>query len=397
MDSTLLSTIIARMQRWQSVLPTEEQFLVYDLDEAIRTRTRTYKFPWTMQKSTMRVFSDVLAYPTASDHLSLAYIDGQQKSYGEKPRPYYTSLIEFLQDPNNLSSVAEIWEAGTRYLGVRNKTLGGASQVIDTVNVLSNYTLSGSATASALDNVITDGLNNSVAVTVVDTTDAFLVEHTFTSFTDVNYRKKYYFRKVFMPATATSVTLRFGTDSSNYIYQTLTTQFSGQAIKADDWNLFAFDLNTGTAVGSGIVSSTFTYEAIAVTGVISGTYFLSQSSLKQWALMDYWYYSTKMVKSLTSSIADQDYFLDTSLVYSTDSALVGDENFADVIMYDALQLSLTDRENAKILGVFQQRSAEAWAAIKDRYPDIEPLIVTHGYRFGSQMGNVVKDYDQEAW
>lgn len=396
MDSTLLSTIIARMQRWQEVLPTEEQYLVYDLDEALRTQIRSYNFPWTLKKSTLKVFSEILEYPVADDHNALAYIDGKEETYGEKPRPYYTSIIEFYQDPNNLSSIAEIWDTGTRYLGVRNKELSGQNTTIDSATSVTGYTVSGDATAVALDPVVTDGKSYSVAVSVTYSSNSFLVQRTFDAIQDTNYQKKYYFRRMYIPSTATSVTLRYGTDSSNYLYKTVTTQFSGQPIKVGDFNWFAFDLNEGSVQGSGITNSTFAYEAVSITGIASGTYYLSESSVRQWSLMDYWYYSSYLIKTENSSVPDREFFLDTSLVYSSDSSLIGDKEFADVVMYEALMLAVADKENNKLFGLFEKRSADAWQAIKNRYPDLEPLITTQSYRFGSQMGNVVKDYDSEG-
>ncbi len=111
MESTLLSTLLSDMNRWRDVSFLEEQYKVRSLDAAIRRLRRESVFPWTIQKSTLRVFDEVLEYPVKSDHDELAYLDNQKgDNYAQKERFFYTSLQQFYEDVNN------------RDLGRRNKT-----------------------------------------------------------------------------------------------------------------------------------------------------------------------------------------------------------------------------------------------------------------------------------
>jgi hypothetical protein len=381
MESTLLSTIIARMQRWQTVLPTEEQYLVYDLDEAIRTIRRDHKLPWTLQKGSLKVFDKILEYPLPTGYDSLAILEGREKTFEEKPQPYYTSIKEFYEDPLNTSAVAEIWDNGVRYLGVRNNNLSGNKTVVDQIDAtVTNYTASDDATALEKDTIYFNDASSSIKVTIVNSADTATVEHTPIALSDSNYKRKYYFRKVFFTSLPTNVTLKFGTDSSNYLSATVTTQFSGQAFKIDDWNILAFDLNEATETGT--QTSTFAYEAITATGLDSGFMYLDQSSLSEWKLMDLWYYSNKMVKTLGNSAANQEFFMDTNLVYSTDSEIVCPATFVDVFMYEAMITTITDRENNKLFTVIDEKRTKAWASLLNNFPDMEPLIQTNYWRTG---------------
>lgn len=380
------------MQRWQTVQRnTDETYLVYDLDEALRNLQREHNCPWSLKKSTVKVFSEVLEYPVASDHNALAILEGQEENYDDKPKPYYTSIQEFYEDPNNQSQIAEIWDQGTNYLGIRNKNLEGLNQIIDDCELDSGYTISGDITAKDIDTVIYKTGNGSLRLTVVSNTGSAVLEKSFTAFTDSLYRRKYKFFRCYLSSVLTSITLRVGADSSNYLTKTVTTQFSGQAFKAGDWNWLAIDLNSpDSTVGTVSTSTSFDYYAFILTGASSGFYYLDEVSLKEWSLMDYWYYSSYNIATIGQTVANQNYFRNSSEIYSTDSMLVGPSEFADVVMYDALLSSVADVENSKLYPIILTKRDAAWSALLSSYPDMEPVIITHTWRFGSQMGNVIK-------
>ena len=377
------------MQRYQSILPTEEQYLVYDIDDALRVVLREYMFPWTLKKSTLRVFQEVLEYPIASDHRVLAFIDSQEGNYEEKARPYYTSIKEFYEDPNAKSSIAEIWDEGARFLGIRNKAIRGGMSVIDTAELDSGYTISGDIDSKTIDTVVYKKGNASLRLEITNAAGTAKLVHAPTSYSNTNYKRSYYFRYVYLDAAPTSVTLEFGNDATNLISSgAMTAQFSGQPFKADAWNLVGFDLNTGTVSGT-IDNTAFDYETITLTGAATGTYYVDESSVREWKDMDYWYYSNLNVMLEGSSVADQKFFQDADLAYNLADSLVADDLFVDVIMYDALLPAAADRENEKLFGVFTQKRERAWDTLMSRYPDMEPLITTHRWNFASQQANLV--------
>jgi len=383
MQSTLLSTIISRMNRWRVIEQTEEQFKVRDLDEAIRTLRREFVFPWTLQKGSLRVFKDVEEYPVASDHDELAYLDTSKSTfYPQKARFWYTSIQQFFEDSNNSrNNLAEIWESGTKYLGVRYSEAGLVSQLLSTAEVVGDYSVADDADAVVLDSVIFKEGNGSMKVTVVDSASIATIKDTFDSFTDANYKRKYQFRWIYLDAVPTSIEMRFQVDDSNYLKTVVTTQFSGQAFKADQWNLIAQDLNEATEVGTISTSSIWASEKVILNGADTGTYYLDTSYLKSWVLMDYWYYSNLNVILTGSTSADQQYFFNSDEIYSSDSSLLGDTEWADVIQFDAMMTCLGEEENQVLFSQIKERRDTAWNELEKKYPDMVPAQITQRYRF----------------
>lgn len=387
---TLLSTIISRMQRWQFASKVEEQYLVRDLDDALRSLRREVTPPWMLKKSTLRVFDDVLKYPVASDHGDMIYLDRDGdtvEDFSERARFRYTSLQEFFEDPDNRNDLAEIWENGTRYLGVRYKDRKTSSQILDNGETVGNYTASGDASSPTLDQVVYKEGNGSIKFTVTNSAGSATMTVAPTSLSDSNYKRKYFFVSVYLDAAPTSITLRFGNDASNHLSKTVTTQFSGETFKADDWNVLAFDLNEGTVTGT-ITSTAFGYYAVILTGAATGTYYIDAAYLRSWTLLDYWYASTFNVATVGNSTGNQEYFFNSSEIYSTDSQLIGDSEWVDVVMYDALLTAAMDNENMRVAEGLIGKRKRAWDLLVEKYPDLAPIILTLRWRFeNSSMNN----------
>lgn len=395
-NSVPLSTILNRMNRWTTIYRnTEEQYLVYDLDDSIRALLRDHRVPWQLKKSTLKVFSDVLEYPVASDHNTLAFLQGQEEF--NRPDFNYTSIEEFYNDPNSFSQIAEIWDNGTKILGVKNKNLGTSNQIIDTCESDENYTISDDISAKDVDNVIYKTGNGSLKLTIINSADVATLEKTFTSFTDSLYKRKYVFFRVYLAAVPSSINLRVGGDSSNYLLKNVTTQFSGQAFKANDWNLVAIDLNEPDSITGTVDSSTsFSYYMIQLNEASSGYYYIDEVSLKEWKMIDYWYYSFYNIKTLGYTTANQRFFMNSSEIYSTDSEIVGPEHFIDVVMYGAILSAVTDIENSKIYSAIERKYQKAFDKLIEDYPSLDPLVISHYYRFSSQLNNLPLDmYDED--
>jgi len=377
MDITLLSLLIERMDRYQTIAQIEEQYKVRDLDEALRTLRRRHQLPWLLQKSSLKVFDEVLEYPVASDHDELAFLTtSENKSYRNRPRYRFTSLKQFYDDPTYRNEIAEIWDGGTRYLGVKNKDLGAGSVLLDNAGTVGNYAVSGDATAVAEDTVVKKEGNSSMKITVASSTTIANIVCTFSSsLNDSNYKQKYYFRWVYLASVPTSIELQLRTDASNYLSQTLTTQFSGQAFKAGEWNRIAINLDEATETGT-FSSSSIASDQVILNGAGSGTYYIDDGTMKQWELQDYWYYSKYNIVLTGSTSADQEYFYNSSGIYSTDSSLVGDSEWTDVAMFDAILTGLGDQENENLFQKILMKRQEAWALVLKKYPSLKPLITT---------------------
>jgi len=386
-ELTNLSTLINRMQRWQVLSTVEEQYLVRDLDEALRTLKRTIRPPWNLKKGSLKVFSGVLEYPVASDHDELAFLDDPKNPsyYSDRPRFRYTSLKEFYENPDDRNDLAEIWDEGTKYLGVRYNPIDGDQAVrLDDAEDDDYWTGSGDAGTPVEDTTFYKFGNGSIRVPITSSTGTATIKNTLlTAYSDSEYKKKYHFKWVYLDAVPTSITLRLHIDASNYLETSgITTQFNGQSLKADSWNLVAQDLNTATETGTVSTTSSFAYEECDLVGASTGTYYFDKSEILEWSLMDYWYYSNYNIATVGEEVANQEYFMNSSEVYSTDSQLVGDSEWADIIMYEAMLIALTDKEvKENVMSLIYSKRNQAWDDLISKYPSLEPLMTTLKYRF----------------
>ena len=244
-QSTTLNTLLNRINRFQDCSTVEEVYKVRDLDQAIRTQRRAIKPPWALKKTSLRLFENVLVYPVPADYDFLAYLDnpltnqtspsqlGQQSAYF-----VYTSLEQFYEDTNNRNKLCDIWDSGSRYLGIKYWPITASSALVSDTT-LANYTASGDASGLAIQTVVTVDDTDSIQFTVTNSSGAALISETIpTAISDTAYQSKYYFRwAYFYNNVPTSVDLRFGTDSSNYLYGNVTAQFAGQGFQSNTWNL----------------------------------------------------------------------------------------------------------------------------------------------------------------
>lgn len=398
-QSTTLNEILDDMMRWQTVSTVPEANLVRDLDSAIRSLRRTPNLPFYQKKSSLKVFPDVFEYPPAADHDYLIYLDvtPQDVPYGAKLRARYTSLKQFYENPDDRNELAEIWQNGGLSLGVRinnNNINGFSSSVVDTATSTSGYTASGDASNLVVDTVNFITNNSSIRFTITESSGTATVTDDFDSFTDADYQQKYFFQWIFLDGLPDSITLRFGADSSNYLSATITEQFAGQPFIADQWNLIAFDLNGATTTGTINTSTVFAYSAVILTNAPSGTYNLDESSVKQWSLLDYWYFSQYSVKTAAGSSASKQFFMSNG-AYDTTDELVGPKTWKDVIMYEALILTFTDKENFSVLEMIRQERDKAWEAMMNEWPSLKPQVTTNRYRY--RQGQAPINYGYYTW
>ena len=262
------------------------------------------------------------------------------------------------------------------------------SQLIGTSKNVSAYTASGDASGLQNETVVYKEGSNSIRFNVTLSSGVAGVSSSFNSINDGLYKSKYFFYWVYLSGIPTSIKLKFGNDSSNYLYDTVDTQFSGQDFKVNDWNLVAIDLNTASTQGT-ITSSAFDYQQIQLNDAPTGVYYLDNSYLRQWTLIDYWYYSNNNIYTEAGNY--QSYFRDEDIeAYNIADMLIGELEFADVVMYEALMLGFTDQENEILYKKVEKKLEDAWQKFFDIYPDLVPLITTSKYDFES-------DYQATQW
>lgn len=389
---TTLANLIARMNVYTPINNKEETLKVNAIDQALRTIRRNLQFPWCLRRGTIRIFSGVLEYPIASDHDRLAFINDTKdnKPFSEQPRYVYTSIKEFYEDPTNRNGLAEIWDRGTKYLGVRDKRQEGyTSQTLSEANDASDWALSGDASDPVDDTVIFQTGDSSVRFTVTDSSGTATGWESITSFTDANYKRKYFFRWIYLDSVPTSITLRIGPDTSNYKYATVTTQFNGAPFVADAWNRIAIDLNIAQTTGT--VVTTFAKLGFVLTGAATGTYYIDAAELKGWTLQDYWYYSTSNVLD-ADGITYKQFFAEDGATFDIGDSLLGEATWHDIVLYEACTYLLSDDKEQKIKEDVRDLRERAWADIYAVYPDMTPLTITNVFRFGTDYQQEMNDY-----
>jgi len=384
--STKLSTILARMDRFQAILQnSNEVYKVRDIDEEIRAMRRLLPMPWTLKKSSMRVFDGVYTYAVASDHDELAYLDvSENVYYPSKARFRYTSLIQFFEDSSNRNQIAEIWNGGQRYLGVNYKDIKNDSLLLNNAETIADWTSTGDVTAVVADTVFYKEGNGSVKATIVSNTGVAGIRNALSSvLSDTLYKRKYQFKWIYLSSVPTSIELRLETSAANYLSTSgITTQFDGSPLQANQWNLIAQDLNTATENGT-FDSSSIAYERVVLTGADSGDYYIDSSYLREWTLMDYWYYSIYNVIASGGTLATKEYFYDdnSATPYDTNDELLGDSEWIDCIMYGAMLTNLIDIKDKATKEDINLKRAAAWSLLIDKYPSLDPVIIQDRYNF----------------
>jgi len=385
--STPLSYLITRLNFWTPILTKDDALKVNALDSAIRDLRRSLNPQWTLKKTTLRIFSDVLEYPLATDHAALAILDSndQDKPFGDRPRYVFTSIRDFYEDPTYRNDVAEIWNNGTKYLGVRNTSEDDmGSTTVDEPATATDYTVSGDGGTPVIDSVFFKTGSTSVRIPITASSGTFTVTDTPGTVRDTNYKRSYYFRWVYFDSAPTSVTLKFGADASNYLEATITAQFSGSPFVADDWNLLAFDLNTATETGT--VTGTFAYESIAVVGHGTGNFYMDASYMKRWKLQDYWYYSSYNVSNAAGTSSSV-YFAEDGTTYTGTDVLLGDSKYHDVIIYQACVYLLADSKEEVLKQEVKGYANAAYKELQRDYPDLSLVMTTNYFRFQTDYQN----------
>jgi hypothetical protein len=385
MQSTTLALLLEELDRSKDISNIEEQYKVKALDGAIRRLRRESVFPWTIKKGSLKVFNGVKEYPVASDHDEIIYLDPTNlEAYSQAARFFNTSVQQFYEDVmSNRNLLTELWDTGTPMIGVNYKDLALSSIELDSAEDSDNYTPTGDAISVSDDLVNYKEGNGSIRVVITSTTTVATIKCSFpVALSDSLYQSKYHFRWVYLDAVPTSIEMRLQTDDSNYLKTVVTAQFSGQAFKPDSWNLIAQNLDEATAVGT-FDSGSIASEKIILNDAATGVYYLDTCNLREWKLFDYWYYSRYVVMADGSTSADQEKFWRSSN-YNTADALIGDQEWIDVILYEAMEGLLVGINNVNLFSYVMRKKKEAWDTFGAKYPDMVPLVMTTRYRFDDE-------------
>ena len=390
MNSTPLSYLIDVMDQQRDFATIELQYKVRAIDTALRQFRQSTNFPWNLKKGTLKIFNGVDEYPISADHGEIAYIDKQiLNNYSDTARFFNTNLQQFKEQVDSTRNLmSDVWKDGTRYIGLKMRDAGLNQVMADNAETLSRYTASDDASGAELDNIVYREGSGSIKFTVTNSADIATIVNTTALGQDTDYKTKYQFMWVYLAAVPESIELRLNTDASNYLGTIVTTQFAGNAFVANDWNLIAHDLNEATETGT-FDETNITSETTILNGAANGVYRVDASYLRQWKLLDKWYYSKYNVIPSGSSTPEQEYFIpitgDTTSIDLLDE-LVGDSKWIDVILGRAMRTLLADIENATLLSWVNEFKKDAETEFNSKYPSMTPAITTLRRRFDDDPG-----------
>ena len=127
--------------------------------------------------------------------------------------------------------------------------------------------------------------------------------------------RSYFLLWVYLPSTSiTSVTLRWGSDASNYWYKTETLPVNESSLQIG-WNRFVFSWEDATETGTPD-DTAVDYYSISINYTASFTdtnnFRIEDLRLNTREQFDFEYFSTKMIKNTNTNVYQEEFSLDTS-------------------------------------------------------------------------------------
>lgn len=291
------------------------------MNGALQIWDQQHDWPWQIEQTTITYNEGVTYYPLAASLSYKAVVDlFPSKPTNVSDQFYYVSSSKFDSDFIHTWKFAVDTQAQSQYL--RLKYNGGYLQINPASGVTDNGTWSG---ATAVSNLSTDSyggweLPSALKFDYSGTTGT-LTNSTMTpvDVTRFAQRSHIYFNIYLQSVTSfTSFTLKVGTDSSNYITASITTDYLGNSLRVG-WNKCRIAWTGTTTVVGTLDLTSFQYIQLtiaysvnpATVGNLIENFFISEDVPVTLA-----YYSHNMAIDVSASNAPTQVF--------TDAAATGD-------------------------------------------------------------------------
>lgn len=189
--------------------------------------------------------------------------------------------------------------------------------VLDSCESITGWAASGTASNIRIDNVNYAVGSGSIKFDMTAGTGVLSITETAQLDMSAMYNQSSLFYYLYLPAAATSTTLRFGSDSSNYYQITNTVAYDGTAL-AVGWNLIGGTWLSATVVGSP-VKTAIDYVYVSVTAATSLTGVAIDNIISDMGLYrTLKYYSKYLFRNATTG-AFQETVLDNSDLINLDT------------------------------------------------------------------------------
>lgn len=383
MQRTSLTSLFSKLDFFKDIANQDEIIKVIALDDAINEFRRDNRFPWTIRKSTLKLFKDIEFYGTDDSQDALLTLNKNEvDSYGEAASYFNTDLnqfIEMVKRQRNL--MTQIYINGEQAIGVKNIEEDIIQSIPDSAGDADNYSAIADCTKIGLNNVYELEDHKSISFNI--TGDLAEIKNSYeVTYENEGYNDQFYIRRIFLKDLPTSIELRVQTDDSNYIAKTLTEQVTGLPFMKDAWNYIGFPFEEGVETG------TFDETSIASSKILpigyTGIMYISYDSFDNFALQQYWFYSKFAVISENAEEPDKVNFLDyDSNEFVLTDSLIGPTKWIGPVIKKARQQLLLGIENEYLRNHVSKRANDATAEFDRNFPNQEPKLTTVTRRFNN--------------
>lgn len=339
------------------------------INSTLQIWNEVHDWPWTIKTVNFNYNPGIYQYTVATD---FKYPITLQKYTSELGKKGNYSLVSPFKFPSSLypQKFAVSNVAATQYLMVKS-TDGNTTALEAATSYNGNGTWVG---ATAISNVSTndyEGYSWPAAISFdYSGTSGTLTNSTFTVLDLTSYRNRSnLYLDVYFPTVTsiTSVSLKWGTDASNYYTVTSTTDYLGQAFIVG-WNRVKFAWSSPTTVGTPTITSIGYMQmtvAFSVNPSATGFYF-QNVFISENIPLTLTYYSTNMVTTLAGVQAQ----LFASAAATTDTPLwtgrwdVATEPFINSV----LEIIFSITGETTDMQIARQKILEIVTPLKQRYP-----------------------------
>ena len=296
--SFLVSDCISRNQQRSNTVGqrlADADFWLF-LNDAIKYFYTNYKLPTAQRETDLIAYPQVVEYPLPSDFIGL--IEPKRPSGLHSPNFNHTTEREFAHWPYGRNTSIKF--KGASQVLILQETNGGVLG-IDSCEDYTSWTVGGDASGAFNDNQVYSAGAGSIAFSVTPT-GSFTFSKTLDQALDItDYKNKAkLFLDVYVPQTNTvalgTMTVRLGTDASNYWEMSATKPFNGQS-HLGGFEKWGFDLQTATVVGSpSLTNVAYFYGSAVDTGMAAGVYRIDNIFISQGTYYQLPYYSKYVVQ-----------------------------------------------------------------------------------------------------
>lgn len=336
------------------------------------------------QRADFELYRDVYEYALPSDFHDIINIQTPVTTPRQYTKVTSRQFWERFNTDNRIMAVDT--QLGSRSLLFKDTSIGTAQLVHDCDSDTQNGTWAIDATTDAT-GLIADSSNYKqgsgsirfdVDVSLNATDTATITNSTLTAVDLTNFSaNSKAFAWVYIPTITdlTSLTLSWGTDSSNYYTASTTTQFGGAALRVG-WNRVAFDWSSSTTTTGAPTISSIAYLSYTVTYASTFTdatgFRIDDIRFMTPFFVECHYYSSIFVTDGITGVKKAKF---TQL---EDLSLFADED-DDILLYYVLQDGYLIKEDYNGLTEARGRFAELLAQIKGRYQSERKREVTYYY------------------